>query len=62
MRIILLTLFVLFARVAEAQDYLPMLTDGKEWHCMEDVKYSQRDGVSFNHQSGEGHYRGGSDM
>ena len=44
MIIILLTLFVLFARVAEAQDYLPMLTDGKEWHCMEDVKYSQRDG------------------
>lgn len=44
MRIILLTLFVLFARVAEAQDYLPMLTDGKEWHCMEDVKYSLRDG------------------
>lgn len=44
MRIILLILFVLFARVAEAQDYLPMLTDGKEWHCMEDVKYSQRDG------------------
>ena len=43
MKIILLTLFVLFARVAEAQDYLPMLTNGKEWHCMEDVKYSLRD-------------------
>ena len=39
MRIILLILFVLFARVAYAQDYLPMLTDGKEWHCMEDVKF-----------------------
>lgn len=44
MRIFIFILCAIFANLAKAQHYLPMLTDGKEWHCMEDVKCSLHDG------------------
>ena len=45
MKAFILILCAIFANVAKAQQYLPMLTDGKEWHCIEEVKYSQHDGT-----------------
>lgn len=46
MRLVSLILFVVIANLARAQQYIHMLTDGKEWQCMEEISYSYfTDGV-----------------
>lgn len=43
MRKVLTIMFLLLVSFAEAQEYRPMLTDGKEWHCFRRVALSDVD-------------------
>ena len=43
MRKVLTIMFLLLVSFAEAQEYRPMLTDGKEWHCFRRVALSEVD-------------------
>ena len=43
MRKFLTIMFLLLVSFAEAQEYRPMLTDGKEWHCFRRVALSDVD-------------------
>lgn len=43
MRKVLTIMFLLLVSLAEAQEYRPMLTDGKEWHCFRRVALSDVD-------------------